>query len=149
MYAGHLNQVNRGASANVTSIGGSRSEPVRVAQPVIVPFSASAAPATVDLFYEVDNADGKLRPGEQVSVAVPLQGETESSVVPAAAVLYDIHGGTWVYENTAPQTFIRRRVEVRFVASDDAVLSRGPKPGIKVVTDGAAELFGTEFGIGK
>ena len=103
----------------------------------------------MELFYEVENADSKLRPGEKVSVALPLEGETESSVVPAAAVLYDIHGGTWVYENTAPQTFIRRRVEVRFVNKGDAVLSRGPKPGIKVVTAGVAELFGTEFGIGK
>ena len=149
LYSGDLNQVSRTASANVGSIGGGRNEPARAAKPVIVPFSPSAAPATVELFYEVDNADGKLRPGEKVSVAVPLQGEAESSVVPAAAVLYDIHGGMWVYENTGPQTFIRRRVEVRFVSKGDAVLSRGPKPGIKVVTDGVAELFGTEFGIGK
>ena len=30
-----------------------------------------------------------------------------------------------------------------------AVLAQGPAPGTRVVTDGAAELFGTEFGAGK
>jgi multidrug efflux pump subunit AcrA (membrane-fusion protein) len=149
VYAGDLNQVNRGASANVRSLGGSRNELPRAARQVAVPFSSAAAPATVDLFYEMNNANGHLRPGEKVSVAVPLQGETESSVVPAAAVLYDIRGGKWVYENTGPQTFTGRRVEIRFVSHGDAVLARGPKPGVKVVTAGAAELFGTEFGIGK
>lgn len=133
----------------MSNLGGSRNEPTRAARPVAVPFSPASAPATAELFYELDNADGKLRPGEKVSVAVPLQGEAESSVVPAAAMLYDIHGGTWVYENTAPQTFTRRRVEVRFANGNDAVLARGPKPGSKIVTAGAAELFGTEFGIGK
>ena len=31
----------------------------------------------------------------------------------------------------------------------EAELATGPKPGAMVVTDGAAELFGTEFGFGK
>lgn len=78
VYAGDLNQVNRSAPARVSSLGGGRNQPARAARPVAVPFSLAAAPATVDLFYELDNADGTLRPGEKVSVAVPLQGETES-----------------------------------------------------------------------
>ena len=32
------------------------------------------------------------------------------------------------------------------VAGDRALLSRGLERGVEVVTDGAAELFGTEFG---
>ena len=32
---------------------------------------------------------------------------------------------------------------------ESASLSAGPKPGTPVVTDGAAELFGVEFGGGK
>ena len=149
VYVGDLDQINRTAPVQVNSLGGSRNEPIRAARPVAVPLSPASAPATADLFYELDHADGKWRAGEKVSVLVPLQGELESSVVPASAVLYDIHGGTWVYENTAPQTFTRRRVEVRFENRNDAVLARGPKPGAKIVTAGAAELFGAEFGIGK
>jgi hypothetical protein len=32
------------------------------------------------------------------------------------------------------------------VVGDMAALTSGPKPGAKVVSEGAAELFGTEFG---
>jgi hypothetical protein len=76
------------------------------------------------------------------------RADEERWVVPWASVLQDIHGGQWVYENTAPQTFVRRRVHVERVAGADAVLGSGSKPGGRIVTDGAAELFGTEFGAG-
>ena len=44
---------------------------------------------------------------------------------------------------------MRRPVEVRDVVDRVAVLARGPAPGTRIVTAGAAELFGTEFGPGK
>jgi hypothetical protein len=69
--------------------------------------------------------------------------------VPYAAVIHDVHGGEWVYENISPQHYVRRRVEVRRVTDSLAVLARGPAQGAKVVVSGAAELFGTEFGAGK
>jgi hypothetical protein len=87
--------------------------------------------------------------GQRVGVTLSLRGEEESLVVPWAAVLHDVQGGQWVYENTGPQIFVRRRVQIARVAGAAAVLTSGPKPGAKVVTDGAAELFGTEFGAGK
>ena len=74
---------------------------------------------------------------------------SDSLVVPWSAVTHDVNGGTWVYENTSPQTFVRRRVQVRHVAGTEAVLESGPKVGTKVVSVAVAELFGTEFGIGK
>ncbi len=70
-------------------------------------------------------------------------------VIPYSAILYDIHGGTWVYENTSPNVFVRRRVELKNVQDGKAILIRGPAAGTKVVTVGAAEIFGTEFGGGK
>ena len=80
---------------------------------------------------------------------LPLEGQAESLVIPRAAVLRDIHGVAWVYVNSAEHTFERHRVEVHFTTKDTAVLSRGPTVGTKIVVDGAAELFGTEFGAGK
>ncbi len=41
------------------------------------------------------------------------------------------------------------RVAMADVVGDAAVLRQGPSPGTRVVTVGAAELFGTEFGAGK
>ncbi|MGB5037290.1 MAG: efflux RND transporter periplasmic adaptor subunit, partial [Blastocatellia bacterium] len=119
------------------------------ARPVSAPPTADAASSTADLYYELPNGDGRLRPGERVGVTLSLKSTEDSLVVPWAAVLHDVNGGTWVYENTAPQVFVRRPVEVRDVVDRLAVLARGPAPGTRVVTAGAAELFGTEFGPGK
>ncbi len=41
---------------------------------------------------------------------------------------------------------VRQRVFVDRIVGDLAALTSGPKPGVKVVSTGAAELFGTEFG---
>ena len=70
-------------------------------------------------------------------------------MLPWSAVIHDINGGTWVYERRAPHVFARRRVEVAQVVGPWAVLGRGPTPGTPVVSVGAAEIFGTEFGNGK
>ena len=64
------------------------------------------------------------------------------------ADLYDIYGGAWVYERLDATAFTRRRVEISYVRDGTAILSRGPARGTQVVTDGAAELFGSEFGVG-
>jgi multidrug efflux pump subunit AcrA (membrane-fusion protein) len=103
----------------------------------------------MDLMYAADNAGGMLRPGQKVEVSVPLRDSGDSLVVPWSAVMHDIQGGTWVYQRTAPQTFVRRRVAVRFVSDALAVLAAGPPPGAEIVADGAAELYGTEFGFAK
>ncbi len=69
-------------------------------------------------------------------------------IVPYGAVLYDAHGGTWVYTSPEPLVFVRHRIIVDYIEEDRAVLSDGPPAGTEVVTVGAAELFGTEFEIG-
>ena len=66
---------------------------------------------------------------ERMSVRVKLQGASEQRVVPWSAVMHDINGGTWVYEKTAEHTYIRRRVQVRYVVDDLAVLESGPAAG--------------------
>ena len=76
-------------------------------------------------------------------------GQAEYLVIPASAVLYDIHGGTWVYIQASPHVFSRRRVEVSHMSGEMAVLARGLNQGDRVVTAGAAEIYGTEFGVGK
>lgn len=103
----------------------------------------------MDLYYEADNRGGGLTPGQRVGASLPLRGEAESLTVPWASVVQDIHGGTWVYEQTAPRTFVRRRVAVRSVVGDTAVLAGGPPPGTQVAVAGAQELFGSETGFSK
>ncbi len=80
-------------------------------------------------------------------IAGPIRGK-QRSVIPYSAILYDAKGDTWVYVNPEPQTYIRERVTVEFIEGDQAVLTKGPAEGSAVVTVGAAELYGTEFGVG-
>ncbi len=119
------------------------------ARPVAAPPSADPAAATADLFYEVENKAGALRPGQKVAVSVPLRSEEGSLVIPWSAVIHDVHGGTWVYESVEGHKYVRRRVQLRHVSGGTAALASGPKVGTKVVTQGVAELYGTEFGHAK
>ena len=149
VYVGDLARLATDQEATVGGLADVPGSSSKRAKPVPAPPSGDPLAATVNVFYEVENQDGSLQPGQRVGVTLPLRGEEESLVVPRAALLRDIHGGAWVYEKTAPHTFARRRVVVERVVGDLAALASGPKPGAKVVTDGAAELFGAEFGGGK
>jgi len=149
VYVGELWRIDRSRPAEVRGLAVSAGNPVMQARPVAAPPSADANAASADLFYEVANGDGGLRPGQKVSATLMLKETQQALVVPWAAILHDIYGGTWVYVNTAAHVYARQRVEVRHLAGHLAVLSRGPVPGTRVVTSGAAELFGTEFATGK
>ena len=94
-----------------------------------------------------------------------LQGLCGAALIPMSqAVLFDVYGGTWVYERTGEQTFVRRRVVVLFVSreggNETAVLRSGPREGTQVVVSrkgsdggkdsvGPPELFGAETGYSK
>ncbi|HAP06568.1 MAG TPA: efflux RND transporter periplasmic adaptor subunit, partial [Planctomycetaceae bacterium] len=119
------------------------------AAPVAAPPAADPTSLTADLYFELGNAKGELRPGQRVFVRLPLQGEDQRLAVPVNAVLYDIHGGTWVYQRRDSLTLRRTRVSVVGTADGFALLASGPAAGTEVVVDGAAEVFGTEFGTGK
>ena len=149
VYAGEANTLQPNATAHVTRLSAKAGDAGVQAKPAAAPPSATALANSVDFYFELPNADARFRPGERVSVSLPLTTAENNLVVPWTAVLHDIHGGQWVYEQTAPQTFVRRRVTVERVAGKDAVLASGPAVGAKLVTDGAVELFGTELGTGK
>ena len=108
-----------------------------MAQPIAAPPTATALASTVDIYYELPNSTGELRPGARVSVELPLATEDEARVLPWSAVVHDINGGAWVYERTAPQTFVRRRVQIRFVEDGQAILDQGPAAGAEIVNQGA------------
>ncbi|MGB7219041.1 MAG: hypothetical protein WBD07_09545, partial [Vicinamibacterales bacterium] len=123
-------------------------EGVRAA-PVAAPPSANATTAGVDLYFSLANPDRRFRPGERVGVRLTRRNTAASLVVPKAALLHDAYGGTWVYVVREPGVYVRRRVAVSDISGPLAILSQGPPAGARVVTDGAAELFGVEFGAGK
>ncbi len=147
IYSGEVGALDAAAMAGVRTLAGDAVS--KSAAPVRGPQTANAATATVDWYYEMP-AGMAARAGERVAVEILLRDSaSEHLVVPFNAVLHDIHGGQWVYEAIAPHTYTRRRVQVSRLAGSDAVLASGPAVGSKVVTDGSAELFGTEFMTGK
>ena len=145
VYVGDLDEIDAQQPAELTSLDGRYRGQTILAPPIETPPTATPLASAVDFYYAVENPDGKLRPGERLTAQLPLNGNAKQSTVPWSAVLHDIHGGQWVYEQQAERTFVRRRVEVAWVRENQAVLSRGPAVGTVVVTAGVAELAGTEF----
>jgi multidrug efflux pump subunit AcrA (membrane-fusion protein) len=144
VFGSDVGDVRREGAATIRALG--QGGAPRAARPVQAAPSANTAAGTVDLYYAVDNRDRHFRVGQRVSVDLPLAGQTEGLSVPSSAILRDIYGGEWVYQKTAANTFVRQRVEVATESDGRALLARGLASGAQVVTDGATELFGTEFG---
>jgi|tagenome__1003787_1003787.scaffolds.fasta_scaffold20989775_5 multidrug efflux system membrane fusion protein len=112
---------------------------------------AAAAPRGVSTtgraLYVKAASSSRLRPGQAVRVRLELSRSGVRKTVPYSAVIYWIDGGTWVYERTAPLTFVRHPITVESIDGDVAVLSKGPAIGAEVVAVGGVELLGTEFEI--
>lgn len=146
---GDLDGIDRTESVQIGKLSAPSGTGLAFAKPVTAPPSANPLSATVDAFYEMPNAGGNLTPGQRLGVTIPLADAKESPTVPWSAVVFDIHGGTWVYEQTASRRYVRRRVVVRYTVGEDAVLASGPAMGTKVVLTGVQELFGAETGFVK
>jgi hypothetical protein len=77
---------------------------------------------------------------------VRSEGAGSRTVIPYDAVLYDADGGTWTY--TSPNPLVYQRADIRVARIDgvSAILTRGPPAGTRVVTAGATEIWGVEYG---
>lgn len=149
VYVGELNLIEQRRPAQIHGLADASGSPVRFARPVAAPPTADPNSATADLYFALPNRDAALRPGQRVGVTLQLKAGEDGLAVPWSAVLHDVDGGTWVYEAPGSGRYVRRRVAVRRVNGDMAALESGLSVGTKIVTTGASELFGTEFGPGK
>src|SRR5262245_39051582 len=75
--------------------------------------------------------------------------EGQHKAVPLSAVTYDADGNTWIYRNSAPDTFVREPVTVEFMDEENMYLSQGPQVGDSIATTGVQEMIGAEFGVGE
>ncbi len=149
VYAGDLAKLDTHKEALISILGDSLNSTSMKALPIKAPPSANAAAATLDVFYKLSNRDGAFRLGQRVKVGIPMQANASELTLPWSAIVYDIEGGTWVYQQIAPLVYQRRRVQVQRVVDNLAAVSGDITEGSNVVITGVAELFGTEFGIGK
>jgi hypothetical protein len=138
-----LDKIDRGQPSRVLPLIPNAMNSGVPAQPATVADSGKA------LHYVLDNSAANLSAGQRVRVEVSLNGSgAQRKVLPYSSVIYDLKGDAWAYTSPAPFTFVRDRINIDYVDGDLAVLSQGPASGTPVVTTGAAELFGTEAGVG-
>jgi hypothetical protein len=90
----------------------------------------------------VERIEIKTEPARTVSDPAGIR-----TVVPLSALIYDGNGEVWVFTLVDPMTYIRQKVTVARISGNDAVLQSGPPPGTVVVTIGAVELLGAEYGV--
>lgn len=65
--------------------------------------------------------------------------------IPYSAIIYGLHGESWVYVLVKPLTFMRMKVTIDHIIGDTAILSEGPPPNTQIVSVGASELYGAEY----
>lgn len=149
IYAGDVDELALDRPALISGIADRLGSAQVKANPIAAPPTAAPLASAIDCYYELPNAEQRYKPGERVTAKLAERTLRQSLTVPWSAIMHDIQGGSWVYECVGPQTFVRRRVEVRYVLEDRAILAQGPAAGKEVVTAGVVELYGSEFGFAK
>jgi len=91
---------------------------------------------TVTARVELENPDGKLRPGMFAVVSLQTAGQREELVVPSAAVLSDA-GRSFVFVHHQDDYFVRRPVVVGADRDGVTVIKLGLEAGQLVVAEGA------------
>jgi hypothetical protein len=71
----------------------------------------------------------------------------DPAVIPYAAIVYDAEGHAFAYTSPRPLTYVRTPIHIVRSQGPIAVMSGGPPPGTPVVTVGAQELLGVEYGV--
>jgi membrane fusion protein, heavy metal efflux system len=147
VYAGEVQTLATKTAVSVQAISGTGT--VWTAVPVDAPPSADSSSSTVHLYYRLANPDLRFRPGEKLMVSLRGSSSRDWIQVPWSSVVFDTHGGSWVYESLGDRRYARRRVDLDHSAGGKAYLRGGIAAGTPVVVEGVAELWGFEFGTGK
>jgi cobalt-zinc-cadmium efflux system membrane fusion protein len=149
VYSGNLSKIDKKENATISLLGENNNDMVISVKPVQGPPLSNAGIVASDLYYELPNEQGNFRIGQKVMVFLPQSTTEEKYVIPFSSLIYDLHGGSWVYIKISAQTYSRHRVEVSHRQENNAILSRGVRTGDEVAVTGVAELYGIEFGGGK
>jgi cobalt-zinc-cadmium efflux system membrane fusion protein len=94
---------------------------------------------SVRVLFELDNREGRMRPGMFVDVAIGAGGRQEVLAVPEAAVVEE-EGRSFVFIHTTPEQFERREVVLGIRDGEWREVRRGVKKGERVVVRGVGTL---------
>jgi hypothetical protein len=139
-------RVDKSAPAQVMPLA-TRNQPVQaiVAQPANLAPVFDPKRNMLTVYYTVSGKDHGLVVNDRMRVKLTLSGSGQTEkVTPFSSVYYDGKGVPWVYVQTKPLTYERKRIVVDRIVGNDAVLKDGPSVGTQVVSVGASLLFGAE-----
>lgn len=114
------------------------------ATPVDAIVAAAPGRRTVDVYYELANSDGKLRPGQSISIELPLGDLQEQRVVPRSAVVWGGNGDPIVYVRTAKDSFEPRQVQLGSGSKAVVAIKQGLEEGEEIVVRGAQAIYGEQ-----
>lgn len=104
----------------------------------------------------VDEGDGihRITLSEEAARRLRLEfahakKQGDQMTLPYTTLLYDPNGKEWVYVSLSPTTFKRAALKVTSIDGETVHYTEGPAEGTKIVTWGAVQLSGIEYGIGK
>ncbi|HEY1487587.1 MAG TPA: hypothetical protein VGF84_15885 [Micromonosporaceae bacterium] len=143
------------APAEEGSLGGQDAQPAKL---IAVP--GSSLHKVVLTPAAVKQVGIETTPVAQMPANVPTAASTaiasggtataaKMTEIPVTAVIYDPQGASWTYTIPAERTYLRVPIVVDRVDGDTAYLSSGPPVGTPVVSQGAPELLGAEYGVGE
>lgn len=97
---------------------------------------------TTSLLYEVNNADGQLKLGMAVTVAIPTGPEQQVVMAPEAAVMENGGGKGMVYVQRNAVVFAEEEVAIGIRRDGLVAVAGEVRAGDEIVVTGAPELFG-------
>lgn len=106
---------------------------------VAVGAAVDAATRTVPVIFEVDNQDGRLKPGMFAKVTVHTPASVDAVAVPISAVVDD-GGRPTVYVMDGGESFFPRRVQLGQRDGELVEVLAGVAEGERVVSQGAYEI---------
>jgi len=95
---------------------------------------------TVEVWVQAANPKGQLRPGTTVRLSITAQTVKDALVIPSAALLTAADGSTSVMLAGSDGLAHQQSVEVGIKQADEVQITKGVKPGDKVVAQGAYGL---------
>jgi multidrug efflux pump subunit AcrA (membrane-fusion protein) len=141
VFEADIDKVDRESIATIRSVGDGGM--VWTGKPIYAGDVVDPLKRVTNLLYALDNADGRLKLGMSVTVAVPAGSEKQAVMIPEAALIESGGGRGVVYVHRGPTLFAEEEVTIG-VRQDGLVAVEGEvKAGDDLVVTGAAELFGT------
>jgi multidrug efflux pump subunit AcrA (membrane-fusion protein) len=130
-------EIKVGAEATVTPNDGGDAINGKV---TIVSPAADQNSTTVQVWVQVDNAEGNLRAGQSVKVAIVAATIDGATVIPAAAVLPNAEGETIVLVVDDKNVAHEKVVQVGIREPQIVQIIAGVQPGDRVITQGGLGL---------